>query len=79
MWFRNLRVGEAFTSGSQSLDFSLQLGVGIQNHDGAKAPTTPTLRSVLPQFFRRRAQPEPEEKVFGIVEQLLRDNEEGAR
>lgn len=31
-WFRNLGPGEAFTSTSKSLDYSLQLGVGIQNH-----------------------------------------------
>jgi hypothetical protein len=30
-WFRNLRVGEPFDADSQSLDFSLQLRVGIQN------------------------------------------------
>jgi len=30
-WFRNTKAGEAFDSGSKSLDFSLQLGVGIQN------------------------------------------------
>ncbi len=30
-WFRNLAVNEAFDQGSQTLDFSLQLGVGIQN------------------------------------------------
>jgi hypothetical protein len=30
-WFRNLGAGEPFDAGSQSLDFSLQLGVGIQN------------------------------------------------
>lgn len=30
-WFRNLAIGEPFDAGSQTLDFSLQLGVGIQN------------------------------------------------
>ena len=30
-WFRNLRFGEPFDAGSQSLDFSLQLSVGLQN------------------------------------------------
>ncbi len=30
-WFRNLAVGESFDPGSKTLDFSLQLGVGIQN------------------------------------------------
>jgi hypothetical protein len=30
-WFRNIKAGEAFDTGSTSLDFSLQLGVGIQN------------------------------------------------
>jgi len=30
-WFRDTSIGEAFDSGSTSLDFSLQLGVGIQN------------------------------------------------
>jgi hypothetical protein len=30
-WFRNTKSGEAFDSGSTTLDFSLQLGVGIQN------------------------------------------------
>ncbi len=30
-WFRNTKPGEAFDTGSQTLDFSLQLGVGIQN------------------------------------------------
>lgn len=34
-WFRNLDVGEAFDAGSQSLEFSLQLGVGIQNFQKA--------------------------------------------
>ncbi len=31
-WFRNLAPGTAFSAGSKSLDYSLQLGVGIQNH-----------------------------------------------
>lgn len=31
-WFRNLAVGEAFDAASKTLDFSLQLGVGIRNH-----------------------------------------------
>lgn len=30
-WFRNLMPGEPFDSGAATLDFSLQLGVGIQN------------------------------------------------
>jgi len=30
-WFRNIKAGEPFDIGSQSLDFSLQLSVGIQN------------------------------------------------
>ena len=30
-WFRDTKADEAFDSGSRSLDFSLQLGVGIQN------------------------------------------------
>jgi hypothetical protein len=30
-WFRNTKPGEAFDAGTTSLDFSLQLGVGIQN------------------------------------------------
>jgi hypothetical protein len=30
-WFRNLTMGEAFDPSSKTLDFSLQLGVGIQN------------------------------------------------
>lgn len=30
-WFRNMKEGDAFDVGSVSLDFSLQLGVGIQN------------------------------------------------
>ena len=30
-WFRNLAPGTAFDQNSVSLDFSLQLGVGIQN------------------------------------------------
>jgi len=30
-WFRNLAVAQPFDTASQSLDFSLQLGVGIQN------------------------------------------------
>lgn len=30
-WFRNTKPGESFDTGSTSLDFSLQLGVGIQN------------------------------------------------
>ncbi|CBN55387.1 conserved hypothetical protein [Kamptonema sp. PCC 6506] len=30
-WFRNLGVNEPFDSGTKSLDFSLQLAVGIQN------------------------------------------------
>ncbi len=30
-WFRNTKTGEAFDAGSTTLDFSLQLGVGIQN------------------------------------------------
>lgn len=30
-WFRNTKPGEAFDPASASLDFSLQLGVGIQN------------------------------------------------
>jgi len=30
-WFRNLAMGEAFDPSAKTLDFSLQLGVGIQN------------------------------------------------
>jgi hypothetical protein len=30
-WFRNLAMSEAFDSSAKTLDFSLQLGVGIQN------------------------------------------------
>lgn len=30
-WFRNTNAGDSFDAGSVSLDFSLQLGVGIQN------------------------------------------------
>ena len=30
-WFRNTKANEAFDTGSSTLDFSLQLGVGIQN------------------------------------------------
>ena len=30
-WFRNIKAGEPFDAGSQSLDFSLQLSSGIQN------------------------------------------------
>jgi hypothetical protein len=30
-WFRNIKSGEAFVSGSKSLDYSLQLASGIQN------------------------------------------------
>jgi hypothetical protein len=33
-WFRNLAVGESFDASSKTLDFSLQLGVGIQNQQG---------------------------------------------
>jgi hypothetical protein len=31
-WFRNLRSGEPFDAGQQSLDYSLQLAAGIQQH-----------------------------------------------
>ena len=31
-WFRNLGPDVAFSNGAQSLNYSLQLGVGIQNH-----------------------------------------------
>ncbi len=30
-WFRNVRAGESFSEGAVSLDYSLQLAVGIQN------------------------------------------------
>jgi hypothetical protein len=36
-YFRNLAPGEAFDSGSKNLDFSLQLGVGLQNFAKANA------------------------------------------
>lgn len=31
-WFRNVKSGEAFTPGRNSLDYSLQLAVGVQNY-----------------------------------------------
>jgi len=34
-WFRNIRAGQPFDVGSQSLDYSLQLTVGIQNYEAA--------------------------------------------
>ena len=30
-WFRNIKAGEPFSTGAESLDYSLQLAVGIQN------------------------------------------------
>ncbi|MBY0492520.1 MAG: hypothetical protein K2R93_21975 [Gemmatimonadaceae bacterium] len=44
-WFRNTKPGEAFTSGNASLDFSLQLGVGIQNLQDSLAKSSPSLKA----------------------------------
>ena len=30
-WFRNIKAAKPFTAGAQSLDYSLQLSVGVQN------------------------------------------------
>jgi hypothetical protein len=32
-WFRNIRSGQAFSPGARSLDYSLQLAVGLQNFE----------------------------------------------
>jgi hypothetical protein len=32
-WFRNIKSGEAFSPGARSLDYSLQLAVGVQNFE----------------------------------------------
>jgi len=44
-WFRNLASGESFDAGTKTLDFSLQLGVGIQNFSqfGAVVPAFGTI------------------------------------
>ena len=42
-WFRNIKAGEAFDMGSTSLDYSLQLGMGIQNYRRSQQPNLFTL------------------------------------
>jgi hypothetical protein len=52
-WFRNTKVGEPFDAGSVSLDFSLQLGVGIQNLQEYQA----SLKSLAGFYSRDLATP----------------------
>lgn len=41
LWFRNVPSGTPFTTGSASLDYSLQIQVGIQNFNTAHAAANP--------------------------------------
>jgi hypothetical protein len=56
VWFRNLAPNESFSPRSVSLDFSLQLGVGIQNFNQAN-PLAPASgdRSLFSIFSRPKA------------------------
>jgi hypothetical protein len=45
-WFRNLAVTEPFDATSQTLDFSLQLGVGIQNFQSFKTTVETMIASM---------------------------------
>ena len=38
-WFRNIAAGRPFDTGQQSLDYSLQLSVGIENFNTSRRPT----------------------------------------
>lgn len=61
-WFRNLAPNEAFDAGQNTLDFSLQLGVGIQNFIAANppppAPPAPMARSAAPASAQQTASTE---------------------
>ena len=51
-WFRNLTAGESFSQGASTLDFSLQLGVGLENWQNAKV-LIPVQPSVNPKEFSK--------------------------
>jgi hypothetical protein len=55
-WFRNSKPGESFDTGSTSLDFSLQLGVGIQNLQVFQA----SVRDLAGFFSHKLASPNAE-------------------
>ncbi len=62
-WFKNLKVGEPFDASSKSLDFSLQLGVGIQNLldsqntlNNNQVPSMSGLQSVFSRSSSRRVE-----------------------
>ncbi|KAK9815901.1 hypothetical protein WJX72_011656 [[Myrmecia] bisecta] len=71
-WFRNLQPGQAFTPGAQSLDFSLQLGVSIQNFAASITPPQDPSRRALLEAAPSAA------PVKSFVEELLKDNIDGA-
>ncbi len=60
-WFRNLPPNTAFDTGSKTLDFSLQLGVGIQNFRQAQQPPPP---GVAPAAAMAVIKPPPGEFRF---------------
>ena len=37
-WFRNIKAAQPFDAGARSLDYSLQLAMGIQNFRAANGP-----------------------------------------
>ena len=65
-WFRNLAPGEAFNSSATSLDFSLQLGVGIGNLESFKQFTKDLggvfVKPVAPAAARQMLNAAPAEK-----------------
>jgi hypothetical protein len=65
-WFRNLAPHEAFSSGSESLDFSLQLGVGIQNFQAAHAtgPASIQMKGAPVSSPAQDGQPAVKEHLF---------------
>ncbi len=60
-WFRNIAAGSAFDAGRQSLDYSLQLSVGISNFQAAQAlartPDLATRRDLMAIFDQQDATP----------------------
>jgi hypothetical protein len=49
-WFRNIPAGQPFTPGRQSLDYSLQMAVGVQHAaQASSSPNAEALRAATPE------------------------------
>jgi hypothetical protein len=59
-WFQNVKSGTAFDTGQQSLDYSLQLSLGIQRFHQAHPTAT------IPAATTNVAAPKTKKKVYPV-------------